>query len=75
VPEKAKRAADALPTAITERLGLGRPSLIGCPREQSPMTPCVARDGSLALADDGVCVGCGADPVGLLAEEVERRRG
>jgi hypothetical protein len=26
------------------------------------MTPCIARDGALALAGDGVCVGCGVDP-------------
>jgi len=30
-----------------------------CPREKSYMTPCVARDGHLALADNNACVGCG----------------
>ena len=52
--------------------GYGRynddPGEVGCPRAQSYMTPCVARDRRLALSDDGVCVGCGADPVELLAE-------
>ena len=43
---------------------------VGCPRARSDMTPCVARDGHLALADEpnAVCVGCGADPVVLLSE-------
>jgi len=39
---------------------------VGCPRAQSDMTPCVARDGDLATADDGVCVGCGRPPAELL---------
>lgn len=33
---------------------------IVCPREKSFMTPCVARDGALALAGYH-CVGCGID--------------
>lgn len=33
-----------------------------CPREKSSMTPCVARDGHLAAADDHHCVGCGISP-------------
>jgi len=36
------------------------------------MTPCVGRDGSFAQADDGVCVGCGAQPDVLLADLAER---
>lgn len=70
-----QQAADALRSSIMERLGITRPGDLQCPRERSPMTPCVARDGSLAVADDGVCVGCGEDPVHLLADEVHRRRG
>ena len=35
---------------------------IVCPREKSFMTPCVARDGNLALSDDHHCVGCGIGP-------------
>lgn len=31
---------------------------IDCPRAKTWMTPCIARDGHLALADDGKCVGC-----------------
>ena len=30
-----------------------------CPREKSEMTPCIARDGALAIANNGKCVGCG----------------
>jgi hypothetical protein len=30
------------------------------------MTPCVARDGKPATADDGKCVGCNAHPSDLL---------
>ncbi len=33
-----------------------------CTRKKSDMTPCFLDDPSLALADDGVCVGCGFDP-------------
>ena len=51
-------------------LGYGRynddPAHVGCPRARSDMTPCVARDGHTAQADDGVCVGCGAQPADLL---------
>jgi hypothetical protein len=43
---------------------------IGCPRARTDMTPCVARDGRLACADDGLCVGCDADPAALLVDLV-----
>jgi hypothetical protein len=46
--------------------------LVSCPREHSFMTPCIARDGSLALADDKTCVGCGADPADELASLAKR---
>jgi hypothetical protein len=53
-------------------LGYGRynddPDTVGCPRAVSDMTPCVARDGEFALADDQRCVGCRADPRKLLTE-------
>jgi hypothetical protein len=45
---------------------------IDCPRARTPMTPCVARDGRLAVADAGECVGCGADPTLLLVELGDR---
>ena len=59
----------------TDKCGYGRykndPSWVGCPRARSDMTPCIARDGSLALADDGLCVGCHAQPLALLTELAE----
>jgi hypothetical protein len=55
--------------------GYGRydddPGHVGCPRARSDMTPCIARDGHLALAGDppSDCVGCfGFRPRALLAE-------
>jgi hypothetical protein len=41
---------------------------IGCPREKSLTTPCVARDGHLACATDGCCVSCGLDSDGIADE-------
>lgn len=52
--------------------GYGRydddPEHIGCPRAATDMTPCIARDGHTALADDLTCVGCSSPPTILLAE-------
>jgi hypothetical protein len=45
-------------------------TFIDCPRAQSEWTPCAARDGSCACADDGACVGCGAHPADLLRDLV-----
>lgn len=54
------------------RQGYGRykddPNWVGCPRARGSESPCVARDGALAMADAGVCVGCGARPTLLLTE-------
>lgn len=56
-------------------LGYGRynddTNHIGCPRAWSDMTPCVARDGSTACDDSGLCVGCGVVPADALQELVE----
>lgn len=46
--------------------------VIYCPRAQSDYTPCVARDGRLALADAGMCVGCGWEPRYLLGDLAQR---
>lgn len=55
-------------------LGYGRydsdPDWIGCPRAKTSETPCVARDGDLAAADDGRCVGCNEVPADLLRDLV-----
>jgi hypothetical protein len=52
--------------------GYGRydddPAHVGCPRAKSDMTPCIARDGASALADDFHCVGCNGHPKDLLDE-------
>jgi hypothetical protein len=45
---------------------------IDCPRAKTWMTPCVARDGQNACADDGLCVGCGAHPADLLTDLLPR---
>jgi hypothetical protein len=54
--------------------GYGRydddPGHVGCPFAKSDMTPCIARDGRIALAGDppDVCVGCAHDPGFLLID-------
>jgi hypothetical protein len=54
--------------------GYGRygddPKHVGCPYAKSDMSPCIARDGHLALAGDppSDCVGCGRQPVLALLE-------
>lgn len=53
--------------------GYGRydsdPGYVGCPWVKSDMSPCVARDGRLALtAAPSVCVGCGNTPRYLLRD-------
>lgn len=47
---------------------------VDCPRARTHMTPCVARDGALAVSDPpkAVCVGCGQDPRELLRDLGER---
>jgi hypothetical protein len=62
---------DELRKLIAKRTGLKSQEL-SCPREKSDMTPCIARDGGLAVADGfslGVCVGCGADLQSLFETE------
>ena len=68
--------ADELRDLIFKRTGL-KPEQLVCPREQSAMTPCVARDGSLAVCErlgvPEICVGCEANVRGLLEREKEER--
>lgn len=52
---------------------------VGCPWARSDMSPCIARDGRLALSSGArqVCVGCGHTPehqIEDLAEEYEKAR-
>lgn len=72
---KAEKAADELVKAAMARVKVTHPSEVVCPREQSFMTPCIARDGATALADDGVCVGCGIEPIPELARVKEKNDG
>ena len=55
--------------------GYGRydddPAHVGCPFARSDMSPCVARDGRLALDDDMTCRGCGIGPEELAGELAE----
>jgi len=45
---------------------------IDCPHAQTWMTPCISRDGHLALADDLKCVGCSLAPDRLLKDLAKR---
>ena len=62
-----EKAADKLVVAVMSRVGATSRDEVECPRERSYMTPCVARDGELAVADDQTCVGCGIKPSDELA--------
>jgi hypothetical protein len=42
--------------------------IIDCPRAKTDMTPCIARDGKNALADDDMCVGCYVKPKAALRD-------
>jgi hypothetical protein len=44
--------------------------VIECPYAKSDMTPCVARDGQMCVAGNGVCVGCGNSPADMLRDLV-----
>lgn len=66
-----ERAAEELTRRLAARLGIKDRNYLRCPREKSFMTPCVARDGDTAVADNGVCVGCGESPIELLRAENE----
>lgn len=68
--------AKAYKRLVSRRTRLKRQDLV-CPRERSEMTPCIARDGSLAVAaahDGPVCVGCNHRVQVLLAQEQARHK-
>jgi hypothetical protein len=65
---KVDQAADELTRRVLVNVGGTDRHDVVCPREKTSMTPCIARDGHLALADDRRCVGCGADPYALLED-------
>lgn len=63
--------ANRLKEIILKRTGL-KESELKCPREKSGMTPCVARDGDLAMTEDKLCVGCGSNVIELLEYELAK---
>lgn len=73
----AETVANQLRDAVLQRTGLTADTLT-CPREKSDMTPCVARDGGLAVrlseptAVAAMCVGCSANVSDLLRAERSR---
>lgn len=67
-----EQAADDLTAEVMAFLGVTDRNEVQCPRERSRMTPCIARDGRTALADDGFCVGCNQDPRVLLKAHREK---
>lgn len=64
--------ADQYSTLVLARTGLTR-ELLACPRERSDMTPCIARDGHVAVAwtsrQVAICVGCEYGVARLLERE------
>lgn len=70
-----KDEANLYKHTILARIGCS-PDMLDCPRAKSMMTPCVARDGSLAVyttrAGYTACVGCEAGVAFLLNKERER---
>ncbi len=73
--EAAFAVAERLRAKILKRTGLKAEEL-ACPREQSSMTPCVARDGKLAVGvgtgGKALCVGCEWGVVTLLQKELTK---
>ena len=59
--EPAYQMADELRGLITKRLKIASTEIVVCPRAKSDMTPCIARDGRLAVCEGvriALCVGC-----------------
>lgn len=66
--------ADELRRLISTRVGC-RPGELSCPHAMSRHTPCVARDGALAVAEGepaDVCVGCDTPISTLMTRELAR---
>lgn len=73
--ERAYVQADELKSNIFRRVGVPSNQLV-CPREKSDMTPCIARDGRLAVCFNSfgkaLCVGCEWGVEGLHDKEKAR---
>jgi hypothetical protein len=71
---EAYQQADQFSRLASRRIGC-RPEELECPYEQSAMTPCIARDGHLAVCESvygGLCVGCERRVSRLLEEELAK---
>lgn len=66
------KRGDELRNLVFERTGI-EGQMLHCPREKFFMTPCVARDGDLAVTEDNKCVGCGTSIEELIAVELEKK--
>jgi hypothetical protein len=77
VQAMAAALADEFRRLVLARTGL-TPKTLTCPREKSEMTPCVARDGRLAVAHTfrhtPICVGCEARLELLVEGERDKAR-
>ena len=65
--------ADKLKAIIYERTGIMASELV-CPREKSFMTPCICRDGDLAMTDNKKCISCNISVFELLEEEGDKNK-
>lgn len=67
--------ADDLAKLIHQRTGIEKKDL-QCPREKTFMTPCIARDGRLAVCfgafKGAICVGCEKSVSGLHKQELDQ---
>jgi hypothetical protein len=80
--EKAEKAAyamaDEFRVMVLKRTNITRTEL-KCPRENSEMTPCIARDGGTAVAftsstNRPLCVGCEIDLQTVYNDEKEKAK-
>jgi hypothetical protein len=75
--EAAAKDAEQFRDLVFRRTGLHGKTLV-CPKEKSADTPCIARDGRLAVALSvygGVCVGCERTVHSCLTAEIEKAGG
>lgn len=74
--KQAERLSDEYRDMVLARTGL-KPEQLVCPREKSDMTPCVARDGGLAVylntSDHPCCVGCASSVELLMTKELAKQ--
>jgi hypothetical protein len=69
-----EKLAEELKALVSKRIPLQKEEYLDCPRAKSDMTPCVARDGCLAMYDNGDCLGCNENILTLLEKEREKHK-